>query len=164
MSVLIKVQSDHFANYRQFAVINKRVTMNKYLKVPIGDYIDFLKDHCRLYLQRLSSLSNRERHVFDETMKGASSHAVGYVLGISFRTVEVHRGAIRKKFDCGDFFTVSLLKHRYELALRDALILESYKHIIKLGSTYPDGTLDYLCDALDFTQQIMTRYEISIEE
>jgi len=46
---------------------------------------------------RLSSLSMREREIFDLTVAGLTARAVGEKLGISARTVETHRARIQRK-------------------------------------------------------------------
>jgi len=48
-------------------------------------------------LQRLSSLSEREREVFDRVAAGDMNKVIGFDLGISERTIEVHRSNIMKK-------------------------------------------------------------------
>jgi FixJ family two-component response regulator len=48
-------------------------------------------------LNRLSSLSERELDVFGRVAAGDMSKVIGFDLGISERTVEVHRSNIMKK-------------------------------------------------------------------
>jgi len=49
------------------------------------------------FTQRMRTLTARERQVMKLLVKGSSSKAIGQSLGISYRTVEVHRGHILDK-------------------------------------------------------------------
>ncbi|HTJ93933.1 MAG TPA: response regulator [Pararobbsia sp.] len=51
--------------------------------------------------QLLASLSRREREVADRMVEGKSSKLIARELGISFKTVEVHRANIREKLKIG---------------------------------------------------------------
>ena len=51
--------------------------------------------------QRLQSLTEREREVFDLVVQGRANKEIARSLDISFRTVEVHRARIMAKFDVG---------------------------------------------------------------
>jgi len=53
--------------------------------------------HLQFFNQHLSTLSPREREVLDLLMDGMSSRQIGEELGISKKTVEVHRSHIREK-------------------------------------------------------------------
>jgi len=57
--------------------------------------------HLRFFNQHLSTLSPREREVLDLLMDGMSSRQIGEELGISKKTVEVHRSHIREKLGIG---------------------------------------------------------------
>jgi two-component system response regulator FixJ len=46
---------------------------------------------------RLASLTTREMDVFRRMAQGESSKVIGLNLGISYRTVEIHRGRVQKK-------------------------------------------------------------------
>jgi FixJ family two-component response regulator len=48
-------------------------------------------------LVRLDTLTRRERDVFEKLITGVSNKAVGRRLGISPRTIEIHRARILKK-------------------------------------------------------------------
>jgi two-component system response regulator FixJ len=48
-------------------------------------------------LQRLASLSARERQVFDRIVAGDANRAIAETLGISVRTVESHRAKVMEK-------------------------------------------------------------------
>ena len=50
-------------------------------------------------LKRLSSLTKRERQVFDRVTEGYANKAIGLDLDISERTVEVHRSQVMKKLE-----------------------------------------------------------------
>lgn len=52
-------------------------------------------------LLRLNKLSAREREVLQCVARGLPSKTIGYDLGISPRTVEIHRAKIMKKLDVG---------------------------------------------------------------
>ena len=49
------------------------------------------------FAERLTSLTERERDVLEQVAKGLSSKAIARELGISYRTVELHRGHIMEK-------------------------------------------------------------------
>lgn len=51
------------------------------------------------FAERLSTLSEREREVFDRVADGHMNKVIAADLGISERTVEVHRGQVMKKLD-----------------------------------------------------------------
>jgi len=50
-------------------------------------------------LQRLDSLSPREREVMDRITSGDSNKIIAFRLGISQRTVEIHRARVMEKLD-----------------------------------------------------------------
>ncbi|SDH19191.1 response regulator transcription factor [Propionivibrio dicarboxylicus] len=50
-------------------------------------------------LQKLQKLTGRERQVLDLVVQGLSNKEIGRVLGISFRTVEIHRSRIMTKLE-----------------------------------------------------------------
>ena len=56
------------------------------------------RSHQKL-LERMSSLSDRETEVFHRVAAGDMNKAIGIDLGISERTVEVHRSNVMKKLD-----------------------------------------------------------------
>ena len=49
------------------------------------------------FAERLAALTERERDVLDQVVQGLSSKAIAKVLGISYRTVELHRSHIMEK-------------------------------------------------------------------
>ena len=49
--------------------------------------------------EKLSALSEREREVFDRVAEGQMNKVIAADLGISERTVEVHRGQVMKKLE-----------------------------------------------------------------
>lgn len=48
---------------------------------------------------RLAKLTKREREIFEQFVSGLSSKAIGELLNISRKTVEIHRGRIMRKLD-----------------------------------------------------------------
>lgn len=55
------------------------------------------QEHGRL--QKLQKLTGREREVLDLVVQGLSNKEIGRVLGISFRTVEIHRSRLMAKLE-----------------------------------------------------------------
>src|SRR5580692_11731564 len=49
------------------------------------------------FAERLATLTERERHVLEQVVKGLPSKSIARVLDISYRTVELHRGHIMEK-------------------------------------------------------------------
>jgi FixJ family two-component response regulator len=49
------------------------------------------------FAERLATLTEREREVMDQVVKGLSSKSIARALGISYRTVELHRSHILEK-------------------------------------------------------------------
>lgn len=49
--------------------------------------------------KKLSTLTIREREVFDRVAEGHANKVIGFELGISERTVEVHRSQVMKKLE-----------------------------------------------------------------
>jgi FixJ family two-component response regulator len=49
------------------------------------------------FSERLATLTERERDVLDQVVKGLPSKSIARVLDISYRTVELHRGHIMEK-------------------------------------------------------------------
>ena len=49
------------------------------------------------FAERLTTLSDREREVMELVVQGQSSKSIARTLGISYRTVELHRNHIFEK-------------------------------------------------------------------
>ncbi len=62
--------------------------------------VERFKEHqVRLAVEhKLAQLSPRERSVLERVVEGKSSKVIGHELGISSKTVDVHRASIREKF------------------------------------------------------------------
>nr|WP_284698933.1 LuxR C-terminal-related transcriptional regulator [Sphingomonas lycopersici] len=54
-------------------------------------------------LPAFDRLSPREREVLDGIVKGLTNRAIGQALGISHRTVEIHRAHIMRKLNASSF-------------------------------------------------------------
>lgn len=65
---------------------------------------------------KLASLSDREQEVFDRVADGQMNKMIAADLGISERTVEVHRGAVMKKLEVGTLAQLVRVKIEAELA------------------------------------------------
>ncbi len=52
---------------------------------------------------RIGRLSRREREVLDQLVQGRPNKVIAYELGISVRTVEVHRARLMEKTQCRSF-------------------------------------------------------------
>jgi FixJ family two-component response regulator len=65
--------------------------------------------------QKLSLLSERERQVFERVADGEMNKVIAADLGISERTVEVHRGQVMKKLDVRTLAQLVRLKFEAEL-------------------------------------------------
>ena len=62
-----------------------------------GNWLQKLdRDHSR---QRIASLTEREHEIFELVAQGIANKAIAINLGISERTVEVHRSQVMKKLD-----------------------------------------------------------------
>ena len=64
------------------------------------------------FAQRQATLTEREREVMALVVKGLSSKVIARTLGISYRTVELHRGHILEKF--GVHSVASLIRMAFE--------------------------------------------------
>ncbi len=53
--------------------------------------------------QRLDALTSREREILDQVVAGRSNKEVGRTLGISYKTVEAHRGRLMRKMGAASF-------------------------------------------------------------
>lgn len=72
---------------------------------------------CRQALEdKLSSLSRREREVFERVAEGDMNKVIAADLGISERTVEVHRSQVMKKMDVNTLAQLVRVKIESELA------------------------------------------------
>ena len=69
--------------------------INEALDIEAGKRKIFLDS--QLVVDRLASLSDREREVFERVATGKMNKAIAYDLGISERTVEVHRSRLMQK-------------------------------------------------------------------
>lgn len=63
-------------------------------------------------LERLSGLTPREREIMDRIVDGDANKAIAYDLGISERTVEIHRSRVMTKMQAGS------LAHLVRIALK----------------------------------------------
>lgn len=61
------------------------------------------------------SLSPRQREVAKLLAKGLTNKAVAKELGLSYRTVEIHRGAVTDKLQCSNFISAALILFRVEV-------------------------------------------------
>jgi two-component system response regulator FixJ len=64
-----------------------------------------LRDHAEIdrsasLRERVQLLSDREREVMDLAAQGNTSREIGEILGISPRTVEIHRASVMEKLGC----------------------------------------------------------------
>lgn len=59
--------------------------------------------------QRLASLTAREREVMDRMLQGRVNKQIAHDLGISMRTVEVHRASVLRKMDCSSAVALATL-------------------------------------------------------
>ena len=66
--------------------------------------------------ERLSSLSSREWDVFERVADGDMNKVIAADLGISERTVEVHRGQVMRKLDVNTLAQLVRVKIESELA------------------------------------------------
>lgn len=70
------------------------------IQAALRQGIDRFQEHqVRLEVEgKLAQLSPREHSVLERVVEGKSSKVIGYELGISSKTVDVHRASIREKF------------------------------------------------------------------
>ncbi len=52
---------------------------------------------------RMDTLTAREREILDQVVTGRSNKEIGRSLGISYKTVEAHRGRLMHKMEAGSF-------------------------------------------------------------
>ncbi|WP_293370588.1 response regulator [Nevskia sp.] len=57
----------------------------------------------KLLGQRLDGLTTREREILEQVVAGRSNKEVGRTLGISYKTVEAHRGRLMRKMGAASF-------------------------------------------------------------
>jgi two-component system response regulator FixJ len=69
--------------------------------------------------EKLSSLSEREKEVFDRVAEGQMNKVIAADLGISERTVEVHRGQVMKKLDVRTLAQLVRVKIDMELTAKE---------------------------------------------
>lgn len=74
-------------------------------------------------LTRISSLSERESAVFERVAAGTMNKVIGFELGISERTVEVHRANLMKKL--GARTLAELIRVKLQSELADNTVLAS---------------------------------------
>jgi FixJ family two-component response regulator len=55
----------------------------------------------RAILSRMASLTRREREVMNHVVAGRSNKQVADAMGVSIKTVEVHRSRVMRKMDAG---------------------------------------------------------------
>jgi FixJ family two-component response regulator len=68
--------------------------------------------------EKLSSLSQREMEVFDRVADGHMNKVIAADLGISERTVEVHRGQVMKKLNVKTLAQLVRIKIEAELTAK----------------------------------------------
>ena len=66
------------------------------------------------FVDKIASLSKREREVFHRVADGQMNKVIGYDLGISERTVEVHRSNVMKKLEVRTLAQLIRVKIRLE--------------------------------------------------
>jgi len=70
----------------------------------------------QLLLNKIALLSEREREVFDRVAKGQMNKTIGFDLGISERTVEVHRAQVMKKLGVKTLAELVRMQIEYEMS------------------------------------------------
>ena len=68
--------------------------------------------------ERIASLTTRERDVLDHLVRGLSNKLIGGELGISPRTVEIHRARVMKKMQADSF------PHLIHMAMQAGLLTD----------------------------------------
>jgi len=72
---------------------------------------------CSVIIAKLAQLSEREKQIFDRVASGDMNKVIAYELGISERTVEVHRSQVMKKLE------VKTLAELVRFKLQEEMIL-----------------------------------------
>jgi FixJ family two-component response regulator len=70
--------------------------------------------------KRLSQLTPRERQVAELLAEGKSNRQTAIALGLSARTVEIHRGRIMAKMNCDSIVNLGLSWHKLQEAFMQA--------------------------------------------
>jgi len=65
---------------------------------------------CKIASHKLSTLTQREREVMALTVEGHSSKEIAQLIGISYRTVEIHRGHIMEKTGAKNLIELSQIR------------------------------------------------------
>lgn len=69
-------------------------------------------------IEKLASLTTREKEVFDRVAEGQANKSVAFDLGISERTVEVHRSQVMKKLEARTLAQLVRIKIAAESSIR----------------------------------------------
>jgi len=68
--------------------------------------------------QKIACLTNRERQVFERVAEGLTNRVIGLNLGISERTVEVHRSHVMKKLEAKSLAHLVKIRLQFESAVQ----------------------------------------------
>jgi len=81
---------------------------------------DVLLDRAKI-LQRIATLTAREHEVFERVVKGQANKVIALDLGISERTVEVHRAQVMRKLEARTLAQLVRIKIEADQPLHDPL-------------------------------------------
>lgn len=94
--------------------------INEALDIEAGEHKH--SHDSQLVAERLTSLSEREREVFERVATGKMNKAIAYDLGISERTVEVHRSNLMQKIGVDSIAQLVRVKIEEELLIQSGQI------------------------------------------
>lgn len=100
------------------AMLNEVIsTMLREWREPIAPVLDETNDESASVESRFASLSKRQREVLRQVFSGSGNQAIAHALGISVKTVELHRACMMKKMRADSVVALIRMMSNYRRAL-----------------------------------------------